>query len=172
MCACSSFSPLNLAARHSWKVASGRQLLARNVKSHAGDLNRQCAAALPGKLKSIDDLPGPSLSSTVYWLFVKGYADKSHASQVGSSYFCFCLYYYYCCYCYCCQWVSVKLTVNNCKKATSGVRRICKLVDERDQKIITWLTLWADRKSLSSSSNRPLRFSSLPFFTVQRCISC
>lgn len=35
-----------------------------------------------GKLKSIDDLPGPSLSTTLYWLFVKGYADKSHLLQV------------------------------------------------------------------------------------------
>ncbi|XP_070786752.1 sterol 26-hydroxylase, mitochondrial isoform X2 [Enoplosus armatus] len=34
-----------------------------------------------GKLKSIDDLPGPSLSTTLYWLFVKGYADKSHLLQ-------------------------------------------------------------------------------------------
>ncbi|XP_044043186.1 sterol 26-hydroxylase, mitochondrial isoform X2 [Siniperca chuatsi] len=33
------------------------------------------------KLKSIDDLPGPSLSTTLYWLFVKGYADKSHLLQ-------------------------------------------------------------------------------------------
>ncbi|XP_041821799.1 sterol 26-hydroxylase, mitochondrial [Chelmon rostratus] len=34
-----------------------------------------------GKLKSIDDLPGPSLSTTLYWLFAKGYADKSHLLQ-------------------------------------------------------------------------------------------
>ncbi|KAM7365774.1 hypothetical protein PAMP_016684 [Pampus punctatissimus] len=34
-----------------------------------------------GKLKGIDDLPGPSLSTTLYWLFVKGYADKSHLLQ-------------------------------------------------------------------------------------------
>lgn len=34
-----------------------------------------------GKLKSIDDLPGPSFSTTLYWLFVKGYADKSHLLQ-------------------------------------------------------------------------------------------
>ncbi|KAG7215682.1 hypothetical protein INR49_022037 [Caranx melampygus] len=34
-----------------------------------------------GRLKSIDDLPGPSMSTTLYWLFVKGYADKSHLLQ-------------------------------------------------------------------------------------------
>ncbi|CAB1327971.1 unnamed protein product [Coregonus sp. 'balchen'] len=36
----------------------------------------------PEKYKTIDDLRGPSLATTVYWLFVKGYADKSHAMQV------------------------------------------------------------------------------------------
>lgn len=44
------------------------------------NLNVQ-ATTKPGKLKSIDDLPGPSLSTTLYWLFVKGYADKSHLLQ-------------------------------------------------------------------------------------------
>ncbi|XP_029301532.1 cytochrome P450 27C1 [Cottoperca gobio] len=33
-------------------------------------------------LKSIDELPGPSLPTTLYWLFVKGYADKSHLLQL------------------------------------------------------------------------------------------
>ncbi|XP_019746464.1 cytochrome P450 27C1 [Hippocampus comes] len=33
------------------------------------------------KLKTIDDLPGPTLSKTLFWLFVKGYADKSHLLQ-------------------------------------------------------------------------------------------
>ncbi|KAF5898730.1 cytochrome P450 27C1-like, partial [Clarias magur] len=63
-------------------LGSVQELITRNVKSHAGDLNRQSAAAFTGNLKTIDDLPGPSLSTTVYWLFVKGYADKSHALQV------------------------------------------------------------------------------------------
>ncbi|KAI3366152.1 hypothetical protein L3Q82_009978, partial [Scortum barcoo] len=39
------------------------------------------ATTAAGKLKSIDELPGPSLSTTLYWLFVKGYADKSHLLQ-------------------------------------------------------------------------------------------
>uniref|UniRef100_A0A7N9AW69 Cytochrome P450 27C1-like n=1 Tax=Mastacembelus armatus TaxID=205130 RepID=A0A7N9AW69_9TELE len=34
-----------------------------------------------GRLKSMDELPGPSLATTLYWLFVKGYADKSHLLQ-------------------------------------------------------------------------------------------
>ncbi|XP_076579207.1 sterol 26-hydroxylase, mitochondrial [Chaetodon auriga] len=33
------------------------------------------------KLKGIDDLPGPSLSTTLYWVFLKGYAGKSHLLQ-------------------------------------------------------------------------------------------
>ncbi|XP_040887911.1 sterol 26-hydroxylase, mitochondrial [Toxotes jaculatrix] len=44
------------------------------------DLNVQTTAET-GKLKSIHDLPGPSVSTTLYWLFVKGYADKSHLMQ-------------------------------------------------------------------------------------------
>lgn len=45
------------------------------------NLNAQ-AATEAGRLKTIDDLPGPSMSTTLYWLFVKGYADKSHLLQV------------------------------------------------------------------------------------------
>ncbi|XP_034405040.1 cytochrome P450 27C1 [Cyclopterus lumpus] len=46
-------------------------------------LNVQAAsgAAEAGKLKSIDDLPGPSSTTTLYWLFLRGYADKSHLLQ-------------------------------------------------------------------------------------------
>ncbi|RXN33523.1 cytochrome P450 27C1-like protein [Labeo rohita] len=40
------------------------------------------ATSITGKYKTIDDLPGPSLATTAYWLFVKGYADKSHLMQV------------------------------------------------------------------------------------------
>ncbi|XP_047015016.1 sterol 26-hydroxylase, mitochondrial isoform X2 [Ictalurus punctatus] len=82
MTACGAFRPFSLAARHSRKTATVQELLARNVKSQAGDLSLQSAAVAPGKLKSMDELPGPSLSATVYWLFGKGYADKSHALQV------------------------------------------------------------------------------------------
>uniref|UniRef100_UPI003AAC10C6 sterol 26-hydroxylase, mitochondrial n=1 Tax=Centroberyx gerrardi TaxID=166262 RepID=UPI003AAC10C6 len=45
-------------------------------------LNVQATTTEAGKHKTIDDLPGPSLATTLYWLFVKGYADKSHALQV------------------------------------------------------------------------------------------
>lgn len=79
---------------HSRTLGSVQELITRNVKSHAGDLNRKSAAAFTGNFRTIDDLPGPSLSTTVYWLFVKGYADKSHAMQVGSYYFS----RYCCCY--------------------------------------------------------------------------
>lgn len=52
----------------------------RHGASSRRSLNVQ-AATEAGKLKSIDDLPGPSLSTTLYWLFVKGYADKGHLLQ-------------------------------------------------------------------------------------------
>ncbi|XP_041834231.1 sterol 26-hydroxylase, mitochondrial [Melanotaenia boesemani] len=45
------------------------------------NLNVQTNTAQEGKLKSIDDLPGPSWPTTLYWLFVKGYADKGHLLQ-------------------------------------------------------------------------------------------
>ncbi|XP_076022056.1 sterol 26-hydroxylase, mitochondrial [Genypterus blacodes] len=34
------------------------------------------------KLKGIDELSGPSFPTTLYWLFIKGYADKTHKLQV------------------------------------------------------------------------------------------
>lgn len=40
------------------------------------------AAAEAGKLMSKDELPGPSFSTTLYWLFVRGYAERSHLLQV------------------------------------------------------------------------------------------
>lgn len=46
------------------------------------NVQRTTAAA---ELKSIDDLPGPSASTTLYWMFVKGYADKAHLLQVKDS---------------------------------------------------------------------------------------
>ncbi|KAM4595974.1 sterol 26-hydroxylase, mitochondrial [Polymixia lowei] len=44
-------------------------------------LNLQTTTASE-KYRTIDDLPGPTAATTVYWLFVKGYADKSHAMQI------------------------------------------------------------------------------------------
>ncbi|TRY74211.1 hypothetical protein DNTS_002856 [Danionella cerebrum] len=69
------------------RLASGRkhgifqQFVARNLKSEA-DVHLHSPSAVAGRYKSIDDLPGPSLATTAYWLFGKGYADKSHAMQV------------------------------------------------------------------------------------------
>ncbi|XP_072233632.1 sterol 26-hydroxylase, mitochondrial [Leuresthes tenuis] len=45
------------------------------------NLNVQATTEQAEKLKSIDDLPGPSWSTTLFWLFVKGYADKGHLLQ-------------------------------------------------------------------------------------------
>ncbi|XP_029372597.1 sterol 26-hydroxylase, mitochondrial isoform X2 [Echeneis naucrates] len=39
------------------------------------------AATRAGGLKTINDLPGPSTARTLYWIFVKGYADRSHLLQ-------------------------------------------------------------------------------------------
>ncbi|CAB1450368.1 unnamed protein product [Pleuronectes platessa] len=35
-----------------------------------------------GRLKTIDDLPGPSMSSSLYLMLFKGYSEKSHLMQV------------------------------------------------------------------------------------------
>ncbi|XP_053170819.1 sterol 26-hydroxylase, mitochondrial [Scomber japonicus] len=67
---------IQLAARPGPELRPG----ASTAISARRNLNVQTAAEA-GKLKSIDDLPGPSLSTTLYWLFVKGYADKSHLLQ-------------------------------------------------------------------------------------------
>ncbi|KAK7144344.1 hypothetical protein R3I94_010685 [Phoxinus phoxinus] len=64
------------------KYAPFQELIGRTLKSQTGDVDLQSATAVTGKYKTIDDLPGPSLATTAYWLFVKGYADKSHAMQV------------------------------------------------------------------------------------------
>ncbi|XP_035984285.1 sterol 26-hydroxylase, mitochondrial [Fundulus heteroclitus] len=45
------------------------------------NLKVQAAGEQAGKLKSVADLPGPSWSTTLYWLFVKGYADRGHLLQ-------------------------------------------------------------------------------------------
>ncbi|XP_072570996.1 sterol 26-hydroxylase, mitochondrial isoform X1 [Paramormyrops kingsleyae] len=59
-----------------------RSGLSCGPKSGFNNINLQSSTVNPGNLKTIDDLPGPSLATTAYWLFVKGYADKSHAMQV------------------------------------------------------------------------------------------
>ncbi|XP_051752538.1 sterol 26-hydroxylase, mitochondrial [Ctenopharyngodon idella] len=71
-----------IAAHVGRKYAPFQELFSRTLKSQTGDVDLQSATAVTGKYKTIDDLPGPSLATTAYWLFVKGYADKSHAMQV------------------------------------------------------------------------------------------
>ncbi|XP_029930532.1 sterol 26-hydroxylase, mitochondrial isoform X1 [Myripristis murdjan] len=67
---CARTSPAAWAGHHLHvRVASTRHL---NVQ----------ASTEAGKLKTIEDLPGPSLATTLYWLFVKDYALKRHALQV------------------------------------------------------------------------------------------
>lgn len=69
------------------KYAPFQEFIVRSFKSQTGDVDLQSATAVTGKYKTIDDLPGPSLATTAYWLFVKGYADKSHAMQVKHFFF-------------------------------------------------------------------------------------
>ncbi|XP_066520976.1 sterol 26-hydroxylase, mitochondrial [Hoplias malabaricus] len=76
-------TPKRLAAPLCRPVAMLPPAGARSLKAQSSDLNQQSVTASPGKLKTIDDLHGPSLATTVYWLFVKGYADKSHSLQIA-----------------------------------------------------------------------------------------
>ncbi|XP_016328050.1 cytochrome P450 27C1-like [Sinocyclocheilus anshuiensis] len=71
-----------LAAHVGKKYAPFYEFIARTLKSQAGDVDLHNATSITGNCKTIADLPGPSLATTAYWLFVKGYADKSHAMQV------------------------------------------------------------------------------------------
>ncbi|XP_071335846.1 sterol 26-hydroxylase, mitochondrial [Trachinotus anak] len=77
--------PLRLSALCRWALPAARagpQLGpgATAAVSVRRNLNVQ-ATTEAGRLKSIDDLPGPSMSTTLYWLLVKGYADKGHLLQ-------------------------------------------------------------------------------------------
>uniref|UniRef100_A0A672SZZ2 Sterol 26-hydroxylase, mitochondrial-like n=1 Tax=Sinocyclocheilus grahami TaxID=75366 RepID=A0A672SZZ2_SINGR len=71
-----------LASHVGKKYAPFYEFIARTLKSQPGDVDLHSATSISGNYKTIDDLPGPSLATTAYWLFVKGYADKSHAMQV------------------------------------------------------------------------------------------
>lgn len=62
-------------------VSGGRRFKS-GASRHVGQHFQTTIETAPEKYKTIDDLHGPSLATTVYWLFVKGYADKSHAMQV------------------------------------------------------------------------------------------
>ncbi|KAI5108738.1 cytochrome P450 27C1 [Silurus meridionalis] len=82
MSTCGALRALSLTAAHCRRSAAVQGLVVRSLKSQAGGLNLQPDANVHEKFKSMEELPGPSLSTTVYWLFGKGYADKSHALQV------------------------------------------------------------------------------------------
>ncbi|KAM9334308.1 sterol 26-hydroxylase, mitochondrial [Symphorus nematophorus] len=69
-----------LCARTLPAARPGAELRASAAAPSSRKLSVQ-AATEAGKLKSIDELPGPSVATTLYWLFVKGYADKSHLLQ-------------------------------------------------------------------------------------------
>ncbi|XP_036401510.1 cytochrome P450 27C1-like [Megalops cyprinoides] len=82
MCAAVAFRPALLPAFCGRTLAATLDTTICRLKSGTSDLNLQASTEVTGKYKTIDDLPGPSLATTAYWLFVKGYADKSHAMQV------------------------------------------------------------------------------------------
>uniref|UniRef100_A0AAY5EQ42 Uncharacterized protein n=1 Tax=Electrophorus electricus TaxID=8005 RepID=A0AAY5EQ42_ELEEL len=74
MTASAVFRPVRLAATLGRKIAPCQDGIARSLKSQTSELT--------GKLKTVEDLPGPNLATTVYFFFIKGYADRSHAMQV------------------------------------------------------------------------------------------
>ncbi|XP_037332343.2 sterol 26-hydroxylase, mitochondrial [Pungitius pungitius] len=67
-------------------AARSLRLCVRGARAPAGpptapEPPRRAHSGAAGGLKSIDELPGPSLPTTLYWLFLRGYADKSHLLQ-------------------------------------------------------------------------------------------
>lgn len=48
------------------------------------NLNLQ-ATSEAANLKGIADLPGPNIYKILYWLFVKGYGERSHLLQVSAA---------------------------------------------------------------------------------------
>ncbi|KAL1021865.1 hypothetical protein UPYG_G00019050 [Umbra pygmaea] len=75
--------------KHGWILSvaldgsrSGGRRLKSGTSRKYGHMLHTTRETHPEKYKTIDDLPGPNLATTVYWLFIKGYADKSHAMQV------------------------------------------------------------------------------------------
>uniref|UniRef100_A0A673WS18 Cytochrome P450 family 27 subfamily A member 2 n=1 Tax=Salmo trutta TaxID=8032 RepID=A0A673WS18_SALTR len=70
---CTTLTPSLLMTRRGFKSGASR---------HVGQHFQTTIETAPEKYKTIDDLRGPSLATTVYWLFGKGYSDKSHAMQV------------------------------------------------------------------------------------------
>ncbi|XP_064825693.1 sterol 26-hydroxylase, mitochondrial-like [Oncorhynchus masou masou] len=80
---------LRLTVHHGQKLSvaldgfvSGGRRFKSGAGRHVGQKLQTTIETTPEKCKTIDDLHGPSFATTVYWLFVKGYADKSHAMQV------------------------------------------------------------------------------------------
>ncbi|XP_039998158.1 sterol 26-hydroxylase, mitochondrial [Xiphias gladius] len=74
-------SPMAAARPLRLSAACARMMPAARAGASAGrSLNVQTTTEAGG-LKSISDLPGPSTSTTLYWLFVKGYAENGHLLQ-------------------------------------------------------------------------------------------
>ncbi|KAJ8003561.1 hypothetical protein DPEC_G00149630 [Dallia pectoralis] len=63
-------------------MALGMLRFKSGTSRYLGSMSLTTTKTHPKKYKTIDDLPGPNLATTVYWLFVKGYADKSHSMQI------------------------------------------------------------------------------------------
>ncbi|XP_034469206.1 sterol 26-hydroxylase, mitochondrial [Hippoglossus hippoglossus] len=62
------------AARRGAELRPGASSVRRNV-----DVQKTTDT---GRLKTIDDLPGPSVSTNLYWMLFKGYSEKMHLMQV------------------------------------------------------------------------------------------
>nr|XP_020447691.1 cytochrome P450 27C1-like [Monopterus albus]XP_020447692.1 cytochrome P450 27C1-like [Monopterus albus] len=73
-------NPLRLSALPAARVGGVLRSEASAAVSVRRNVNVQTTSDA-GKLKGLDDLPGPSVATTLYWLFVKGYTNKSHLLQ-------------------------------------------------------------------------------------------
>ena len=62
--------------RHAWVARSSAALSAARRGSAS-------SVAAVGKLKTVDELGGPSLVTSLYWLFLKGYFKTTQQMQVS-----------------------------------------------------------------------------------------
>ncbi|KAM4711304.1 sterol 26-hydroxylase, mitochondrial isoform 2-T2 [Anableps anableps] len=79
-CRAAAAWPLRLPALSARALGAPRPGAGAAVRTRRS-LNVRAASEQQGQLKSVADLPGPSWSTTLYWLFVKGYADRGHLLQ-------------------------------------------------------------------------------------------
>lgn len=79
-----------MTVRGNYQQFQGIQRVTAALKAvnYGETLRREAASASTvmgaNKLKTMDDLGGPSFTTTLYWLFVKGYFQTTQQMQVSS----------------------------------------------------------------------------------------